>query len=78
MKQNSKQFQKTLQDALRYRFLRSEKSRDHQFNTCRAFTVEICDWARNLGGTVGVWSSLPVAGADMDKAIDAAIRRVQK
>jgi hypothetical protein len=76
MKQNDQK------DAARYRFLRSEASRDHKHHTQRSLEVEIQDWGGNLshdrGRGMGFWSSLPVVGADMDKAVDRAMKKQER
>ena len=66
-----------LRDAMRYRFLRSEQSRDHKGHSRRAMSVCILDWGRNLKATNGArpfWSSQDVTGKVMDKQVDIAMR----
>lgn len=64
-----------LRDALRYRYLRKEISRDHKHHTRTCMEVEKVGWARELGGIGGMWSSLPLTGLALDKAVDAHMRR---
>lgn len=64
-------------DAERYRFLRDTPEAT---DLVRHVKVKVCDWAANLGkppptGGKGVWSALTVKGKDMDKEVDAAMRR---
>jgi hypothetical protein len=70
-----------LEDALRYRFLRSPESRDNKNHTQRCLAVEIHDWGKKLGGTGyngAFWSSLDVVGASMDRAVDAAMKKSRR
>lgn len=70
-----------LKDAMRYRFLRSKASRDHKHHTTRSLEVEVQDWGSKLGDRSpgqGFWSSLPVLELDMDKAVDAAMKKRAK
>ena len=61
---------------MRYRFLRSLQSRDHNGHTTRALEVEIQDWGKRLGSKNSpFWSSMPVTEKAMDRAVDAAMRK---
>jgi hypothetical protein len=65
-----------LRDAMRYRFLRSLQSRDHNGRTTRALEVEIQDWGKRLGDKNSpFWASMPVTEKAMDRAVDAAMRK---
>jgi hypothetical protein len=62
-------------DAERYRYIRSDESRDDLHFTRRAFSVVACDWARNFDqqSATTMWSQLELRNDALDRAIDAAI-----
>lgn len=69
----TKQELKLIKDAERYRFLRGQTERG-EIGT-RQVSVTVEDWAVNLGAKSGPWSSLRISGKDMDREIDAAMRK---
>lgn len=68
-----------VKDAMRYRFLRSLESRDHNDHSRYAFCVGKCDWAKKLGDKgINMWSRLDISEDQMDEAIDRAMKRKTK
>lgn len=64
-------------DAERYRFLRSDESRDHAHHTRRAMVVAEADWSKNFtpGSKPSMWTYRSCCGGKMDAAVDAAMHR---
>lgn len=63
------------EDAERYRYLRSEQSRDHQRHSRRTLTAGIVDWDSKLDpgcARRSMWSQANLTGEALDTAIDAA------
>jgi hypothetical protein len=83
MKQNltlRKRKQLEANDA-RYRFLRSEQSRDHKFHKQSCLKVGLVDWGKRLGasGASGAfWSVRDISENEMDKVVVKLMKREQR
>ena len=66
-------------DAARYRFLRAIDY-TKPFETKRAVKVAVCDWGKNLDSecACNIWSSMEVAGPDMDKEVDRQMQKAKR